>query len=594
MPGRHQRAVLDGRPKQDMTHGAIGEGTSGIESRPEMPLVSVVVPFWNVRSFLAEAIESVIAQTMPAWELLLVDDGSTDGSAQIARRYVERMPARIRYLAHERQQNRGVAASRNLGICHARASYVAFLDADDVWVPNKLARQMAILDAEPEAAMVCGPSLFWYSWTGKPQDSGRDHVKELRVAPAGLIRPPTLLVAYLRRGVFVANPSTILIRRQALERVNGFEESFIGPVQTWEDAAFLAKIHLSEATFVATECWTRYRRHDRSLLSVMTRSGHTRAGRLFYLRWLEAYLKEQQAASDEVWQALQAAFWPYRHPVLQAVKTAKASVSRRAAREWLARGARWILPLSTRQQLRAWWGRRQVRPAAGAIDFGALRRVTPIGRRLGRDRGLPIDRYYIERFLEASAASIRGRVLEIGDDRYTRAFGGDRVTRADVLHVRPDNPRATIVADLTCADELPAARFDCIILTQTLPFIHDIRAAIRTIYRILAPGGVVLATVSGITQIGRGGTDTWHYHWGFTTMSARMLFEEVFPPGGVTVEAYGNVLAATAFLHGLAAEDLRAAELAYRDPDYEFLVAIRAVKPGSLPADEAGADVIRA
>ena len=593
MPRRHPGAVVDGRPKQDMTHRAICDETrSG--SRPGEPLVSVVVPFWNVGPFLAEAIESVVAQTMPAWELLLVDDGSTDGSTEIARRYVERMPDRIRYLAHQRHQNRGVAASRNLGICHAHAPYVAFLDADDVWVPNKLARQTAILDAEPEAAMVCGPSLFWYSWSGKPQDSGRDYVKELRVAPAGLIRPPALLVAYLRRGAFVANPSTILIRREALERVKGFEESFIGPVQTWEDAAFLAKIHLREATFVATECWTRYRRHDRSLLSVMTRSGHTRAGRLFYLRWLEAYLKQQQVASDEVWQALHAAFWPLRHPVLQAVKTAKASVSRRAARAWLARGARLIVPASIRERLRAWRERRRVRPAAGAVDFGGLRRVTPIARRLGRDRGLPIDRYYIERFLSAHTASIQGRVLEIGDDRYTRAFGGDRLTRADVLNVRPDNPRATIVADLTRSDELPPGRFDCIILTQTLPFIYDIHAAIRNIHRILAPGGVVLATVGGITQIGRGGTDTWHYHWGFTTTSARMLFEEVFPPGGVVVEAYGNVLAATAFLHGLAAEDLRPAELEYHDPDYEFLIAIRAVKPGSLAGDEAGVDASRA
>lgn len=558
-----------------------------------MPLVTVIVPFWNVRAFLAEAIESVFAQTLPSWELLLIDDGSSDGSTEIARRYAERSPERIRYLEHERHQNRGVAASRNLGICHARAAYIAFLDADDVWLPNKLARQTAILESEPEAAMVCGPSLFWYSWTGKPEDSARDYVKELRIAPAGLIKPPMLLVSYLTRGTFVANPSTILIRREALERAKGFEESFIGPVQTWEDAAFLAKIHLRESVFVATECWNRYRRHENSLLSIMTSTGRTRAGRLFYLKWLENYLTQQQVDSDQVWGALRAAFWPYRHPVLHAVRTAKGLVSRRAAKNWLMKVARRIIPSSVRQQLRLRWERRHVSPPVGAIDFGGLRRVTPVARRLGRDRGRPIDRYYIERFLAANAASIRGRVLEIGDDRYTRQFGGDRVTMSDVLHVHPDNPRATIVADLTRADHLPPGRFDCIILTQTLPFIYDIHAAIRTVHRILAPGGVALATVGGVTQIGRSKTDTWDYHWGFTTRSARMLFEEAFPPANITIDSFGNVLSATAFLHGLAAGDLRPAELEFRDPDYEFLITIKAVKATSGDG-AAGPDARRA
>ena len=571
-----------------MTHRATRDQSCGIQGLSGGPRVTVVVPFWNARPFLAEAIESVIAQTFPAWELLLIDDGSSDGSTEIARRYAERSPERIRYLEHDRHQNRGVAASRNLGICHARAPYIAFLDADDVWFPNKLARQTAILESEPDAAMVCGPSLFWYSWTGKPEDSARDYLKELRIAPAGLIKPPTLLVSSLAKGTFVANPSTILIRREALERVKGFEESFIGPVQTFEDDAFLAKVQLRESVFVATECWNRYRRHENSLLWIMTSTGKTRAARLFYLKWLENYLRQQQVDSDQVWEALRGAFWPYRHPVLHAVRTAKGHISRRTAKIWLTKAAQRIIPSSVRHRLRMRWERRHVSPPVGSIDFGGLRRVTPVARKLGRDRGRPIDRYYIERFLAANAASIRGRVLEIGDDRYTRQFGDDRVTRGDVLHVHADNPRATIVADLTRADHLPPGRFDCIILTQTLPFIYDIHAAIRTIHRILAPGGVALATVGGVTQIGRSRTDICDYHWGFTTRSARMLFEEAFPPANISTDSFGYVLAATAFLHGLAAEDLHPTELEFRDPDYEFLITIKAVKASS-GGDEAGA-----
>lgn len=573
-----------------MTHPATRDERASTPGICPGPLASVIVPFWNVRAFLSEAVDSVLAQTFQSWELLLIDDGSTDGSTQIARQYADRFPERIRYLEHDGHRNRGVAASRNLGICHAQGPYVAFLDADDVWFPNKLARQTAILESEPDAAMVCGPSQFWYSWTGRPEDSARDYVKDLRIAPAGLIKPPTLLVSSLARGTFVANPSTILIRREALKRVKGFEESFIGPVQTFEDDAFLAKVQLRESVFVATECWNRYRRHENSLLSIMTSTGQTRRARLFYLKWLESYLTQQQEdSSNQVWEALRGAFWPYRHPILHAVRTAKGLVSRRTAKASLTKAARHIIPSSVRHRLRTRWERRHVRPRVGAIDFGDLRRMTPVARNLGRDRGHPIDRYYIERFLAANAASVRGRVLEIGDDRYTRQFGGDRVARTDVLHVHPDNPRATIVADLTRTDHLSPRRFDCIILTQTLPFIYDIHAAIRTVHRVLAPGGVVLATVGGITQIGRSKTDICDYQWGFTTRSARMLFEEVFPPANISIDCFGNVLAATAFLHGLAAEDLRPTELDYRDPDYEFLITIKAVKAGAA-GDEAGAD----
>jgi glycosyltransferase involved in cell wall biosynthesis len=536
------------------------------------------MPFWNASAFIEEAIASVLAQTFQPWELLLIDDGSTDGSTEVAKQYAERSPARIRYLQHERHENRGVAASRNLGVRHAKGRYIAFLDADDVWFPDKLARQTAILESEPEAAMVCGPSQFWYSWTGRPEDLARDYVKDLRIAPAGLVQPPTLLISSLTRGTFVANPSTIVIRREALDRVGGFEESFIGAVQTFEDDAFLAKVQLRESVFVAPECWSRYRRHENSLLSIMTNTGKTRAARFFYLTWLEKYLAQQRVDSGEIWEAVRGAFWPYHHPVRNAIRNATGLLSIKAVKGLLHRTAQRTIPSPVRRWLRAQWDRHRHSVPLGSLDFGSLRRLTPVSRLLGRDRGLPIDRYYIQRFLTANADRIRGQVLELDDDRYTRTFGGDRVTRSDVLHVHPNNPRATIVADLTCADQIPSNRFDCIILTQTLPFIYNIHAVVRTLHRILKPGGVVLASVGGITQISRRDMERWGHYWSFTSLSARLLFEEAFPAADVRVETFGNVLAATAFLYGLAAEELRETELDYRDPDYEFLITIIAVK----------------
>jgi SAM-dependent methyltransferase len=221
------------------------------------------------------------------------------------------------------------------------------------------------------------------------------------------------------------------------------------------------------------------------------------------------------------------------------------------------------------------------RPPVGLVRFGALRRTKPISRDWGFDRGVPIDRYYIEGFLEEHAAAIRGRVLEIDTNMYTRMYGGDRVQRSDVLHLSERKPGVTIVGDLANAGQIPDGAFDCVILTQTLQLIYDVRAALRTVYRILGPGGTLLATVPGISKVARDAADRWGSYWGFTTLSARRLVAEFFPPDGVQVHARGNVLAAIAFLHGVAAGELRRAELEAEDPEYEVLVTVRADKPAS-------------
>jgi hypothetical protein len=182
---------------------------------------------------------------------------------------------------------------------------------------------------------------------------------------------------------------------------------------------------------------------------------------------------------------------------------------------------RWI-PASWREAARRWQRRRRWQwPRMNTVDFGDLRRVRPISRAFALDRGLPVDRHYIEHFLAAHAADIRGRVLEIGDDR----------------------------------------------------------SAIGHLYRTLKPGGVLLATANGLSRIGRReGVDDWGEYWRFTRQSMERLFNGVFPPGQVSIEVYGNVLTAVGFLHGLAAEEFAKDELEYRDPDYEVLIGVRAVK----------------
>lgn len=202
----------------------------------------------------------------------------------------------------------------------------------------------------------------------------------------------------------------------------------------------------------------------------------------------------------------------------------------------------------------------------------------PVSTVFGFDRGTPIDRYYIERFLDSRRDLIRGRALEVGDSGYCRRFGGDRVEAFEVLHATAQNRKATIVGDLTDDATLPENAVDCFVCTQTFNFIFEVQKAVQGAHRLLKPGGVLLATVAGISQISRYDMERWGDYWRFTTASIAKLFEPVFA-GGVEVESYGNVLAATAFLRGVVVEDLPApALLDERDDDYQLIIAVVARK----------------
>ena len=206
----------------------------------------------------------------------------------------------------------------------------------------------------------------------------------------------------------------------------------------------------------------------------------------------------------------------------------------------------------------------------------------PVSRVFGFDRGTPIYRYYIERFLDQNKSDIQGCVMEVGSASYTKRFGGSRVDKIDVLHATSGNPHATLVGDLATGSGIPDHAFDCIVLTQVLPFVFDIFGAVKTCHRALRPGGVVLATVPGISQISRYDMDRWGDFWRFTDLSARRLFEEAFGPENVTTETAGNVTVATQFLQGVALEELPAHELDAVDPDYQVIITIRARKGGTI------------
>lgn len=426
--------------------------------------------------------------------------------------------------------------------------------------------------------MVYGPLQLWYSWTGHAEDRRRDTIQDLGGAADTLIRPPHLLTRFLRNDQHT--PGGELVRRNVLEEVGGFENSFRN---MHEDGIVHAKICLEWPVYAAGECWYRYRQHPDSCCSQSIASGTDQAALRAYLAWLATYLTEKGRADSEVGDLVQRLLRHHRDSrsrLMQEKIKATARQSLRRAREVADRFAPAFL--------RRWVGLvgfgKRGSPPVGWLHFGNLRRLTPVSRDFGFDRGSPVDRYYIERFLEEHAVDVHGYVLEIGDREYTLRYGGDLVTHSDVLHARLGNPQATLVGDLCTGKNIPQDRYDCIILTQVLPFLWDFEAAIGTVRDALRPGGVLLATVPGISQISRYDANQWGDYWRFTSLSAKRLFEKAFGEASVDITVHGNVLAATAFLHGVAAQELRPEELNYRDPDYEMTIAIRATKAVEEPS----------
>jgi SAM-dependent methyltransferase len=206
------------------------------------------------------------------------------------------------------------------------------------------------------------------------------------------------------------------------------------------------------------------------------------------------------------------------------------------------------------------------------------KKINPLSSKFGFDRGKPIDRYYIEKFLELYCNDIKGHVLEIGDDSYTKFFGGDKVTKRDVLCVTPGNSRATIISDLSKAENIESDSFDCIIFTQTLQFIYDFDSAAKNLHRILKKGGILLATFPGISQISRYDMSRWGDYWRFTDLSIKRIFEKYFSSENVKVDTFGNVLVAISFLHGLSLQEIKKRDLDYKDENYQVLITLWAIK----------------
>lgn len=279
--------------------------------------MSAIIIFLNEEQFIEEAIESVFAQTYDRWELLLVDDGSSDRSRDIARRYADRYPDKVRYLEHQGHENRGMSVSRNLGVREANGKYMSYLDGDDVWLPHKLEEQVAILEAQPEADMVCAPLLMWHSWAKNHKNRYPDQLYGIGKNgkhPYGdtLIEPPKLLALFLRYEEYI--PSGFLAKRDMMAQIGVCEETFH---DAYSDAVALVKLCLTAKVFVSNKSWYLYRKHENSNTSLTTRQGKDDELQYTYLKWVEAYFNRQGVKDPKLQTILRRMLFRCRHPRLR-------------------------------------------------------------------------------------------------------------------------------------------------------------------------------------------------------------------------------------------------------------------------------------
>ncbi len=307
------------------------------------PTVTVVMIFLNAETYIEEAIESVLAQTFGDWELVLVDDGSTDGSTAIARRYAESNPDKIRYAEHGGHENKGMSASRNLGVTVGCGTYVSFLDSDDVWLPDRLEHFVALGEAFPQAGMIYGPTLYWYSWAEErgiepPVPGQEDFVGHLDMPTGKLIEPPTPLREFLLSGgACLPGICSLLIRRDAYDDVGGFEQSFRG---LYEDQAFLSKMVMWHPVVVTDRVLDRYRQHSESCCYRAIETGEydpedLHPARLRYLRWLQGYCKEFRVSDTIIRRELWRQIARYHYPQFAKLSRSAGKLMRRAVRRCL-------------------------------------------------------------------------------------------------------------------------------------------------------------------------------------------------------------------------------------------------------------------
>lgn len=543
------------------------------QTNSSMPLVSVIIPCYNHGKYLPDAIQSVYSQNHPQIEIIVVDDGSIDNTRSVCLEH-----PKVTYIY---QQNSGLSAARNTGIKHSKGDFLVFLDADDWLLDKAVSNNLEVLLKDADIAFVSGGHQVSY------EDNQHSKIVQYEVNENHYCR--------LLEGNYIGMHATVMYRRWVFDTF-----MFDTSLPYCEDYDLYLRIARKYKVSHHTKLIAAYRMHGSNM------SANQSIMLQYTLLVLNKNEKDIQTQAEKESKNRGIAIWKnyysfriYEHLQHQLYNKKKSKFYNTEIKTLSDNAPKLYVNFKIKQILFFMSGinrtikntLKKVLPnkivksiqkvsynqSLNRVNLGDLNRTTPFSTQFGYDRGGPVDRYYIENFLAENASLIKGRILEIGDNEYTLKFGGDKIEKSDILHIDDSNKKATFIGDLSDAPHLPSDSFDCIVLTQTLHLIYDYKAAIETCYRVLKPNGTLLLTVPGISHIAQ---DEWrkYWLWAFTNASMERIMQEHFPGNNVSINTYGNVLVASAFLYGMGLPEMKKEQMDYHDPHYQVIITVRATK----------------
>ncbi|MCC5928144.1 MAG: glycosyltransferase [Cyclobacteriaceae bacterium] len=535
----------------------------------DKPIVSVVIPCYNHAHYLPDAVQSVREQTYRHTEIIVVDDGSKDHTRDYCLSQSD--------IIYVYQENQGLSAARNKGIDYARGAFLVFLDADDLLFPEGIEINLQYVLAHPKCGFVSGGHIKSDLISGQP-------FVEQDYQPVYENHYQALL-----QGNYIGMHAAVMYQ------VHVFDDLIYDTsMKACEDYDLYCKIARQYPVVCHDKLIANYRLHSSNM------SGNIPLMLENVLKVLDRqrpFIKTSEASialkrGKKVWKEYYCEqLWKKYHndeqkkpishdELLLLLKYDKKKYMKyllKRSKLYLVYWAESLMPVFLARFLRRKGILNRGILLPNTIDGGHFERFEPFSRSYGFDRGGPIDRFFIERFLRSNAHSVKGRVLEIGDNEYTLMIGGNNVEISDILHVNENNKKATFIGDLSDAPGLPSDAFDCVILTQTLHLIWDVKDALETCKRVLKKGGCLLLTVPGISQIEVGEWATTWY-WSFTDRSIKKFMNETFGEGNYELEVFGNAYLASAFLFGAGQGEVDPRFYDLQDPYYQMLICVKAVK----------------
>ncbi|WP_113923031.1 glycosyltransferase [Cognataquiflexum aquatile] len=531
------------------------------------PVVSVIIPCYNHGRYLAEAIQSVLNQTYKWIEIIVVDDGSTDNTKHVAESFPN-----VKYVF---QENQGLSAARNTGILNSVGDYLVFLDADDLLVVDAIEFNINFLSENPELAFVSGAYQLLTA-QGEKIPKQKD------------IDSKNAYILLLKRN-YIEMHATVMFKRFLFE-----EFQYDTRLKACEDYDLYLKVARKYSVFHHTKMLAVYRMHGSNM------SGNPKLMLESVLEVLERQKPKLKSVEEENSLIDGKRFFTnyYTNKLIRKIQSSDTFLDKESLKIVKKNNRKFYLKYMLKKKLRSiinnsplikdnapdYFNKLFFKhglisryiPPIGKIEFGDLFRLKPFSEEFGDDRGGAIDRYYVEKFLKNQSDFIRGKVLEVTDNEYTIKFGGN-ITQSEILDIDESNPKATIIADLRNAPNLADNSYDCIILTQMLHMVFEYQDVVTTCYRILKPGGHLLLTVPGISNIDY---EEWkeYWYWSYTKKAIINILTQVFPKSQVDVKSFGNVHSAAAFLYGMGLPDVKKEMLDFNDPHMQVIISANAQK----------------